>query len=370
MAKSRKPHPKDPYSRKSVTGRRASTPLLWGPMGLLRGVDPSKPPADPNAPHEITGDSPELNDYIPNMKGCYSHSTFSSPEVFSRHIESLDRSKAWDACGWDEGEKFYGTNNMREAIDLGINGWKEGADQVENVRNYIKTLYPTHYRAIKYGIAGSVPSVPRAVAGNIFNMRNDDLAKSKKRPIITLVSHMGALGYVKKESLTNRAAVVAALIDEIESKGFSCEVIATAVSTGASNFTTATSVVVKRSDQSVDICRLAFGLGHASVFRRFVFADRGTSAFCRGKLGYGMGSTAKIDREGLAEIGAYVLPSCNECPSNFETPELAGTKGLKFLVNELRKQGCPAFEKWTEKEELAAQQNQEIEDPEEEPFIW
>lgn len=353
-----RPTRKDPFSRKTKSIRPPS-----GLGSLLSGGFKPRT-VDPNAPNEIVGDSPELNDYIPNMKGSFSHSTFSSPEVFSRHIQSLNRAKAWDSCGWDEDEGFYGTKNMNEAIELGINGWKEGADQVENVRNYIKTLYPVHHRAIKYGIAGSVPSVPRAVAGNIFNMRNDDAARSKKKPIITLVSHMGALGYVPKESLTNRAAVVAAMIDEIESKGFACEVIATAVSTGISGFTTATSVVVKRSDQPVDICRLAFGLGHASVFRRFVFADRGSSAFCKGKLGWGMGSTAKIEQEGLAENSVYVLPSCNECPKNFSTPELAGTEGLKFLVTQLRRQKCPAFAKWTEKEEEIYNKKEKTEEDE------
>lgn len=241
---------------------------------------------------EYNGDAKELETYLPGFTYL---SAWSSPEKFVRYVKTLRRKDAWQDAGWDKGNpEWYGSETMEEAIALAESGWKEGVDQLEKTRNRVLSANPLLPKPIKYGIAGVTPNVPRAVSGNILNMRQPDMDKSKRRPVLTLICNMSANCGVSSSAITNRAAVVAAIVDQIEVAGFSCEVITTATSrgggfAGSSGFSAAISVVLKRSDQAVDLSKLAYGLGHASFFRRLIFADKGSAKICKDGLGSGLG---------------------------------------------------------------------------------
>ncbi len=279
------------------------------------------------------------------------NSMWSSPESFSNHIARLDEKKAWHNGGWERDRRggWHGTEDMPSALKLAQNGWKEGAEQLDDMCSRIKSSRPMGLRNIQYGIAGVTPSVPRAVAGNILNMRLPDRAHVKKRPIITLIYNMGANCGVPPQQLTNRAAAVAALIDSVEAAGYSCEVYASALTKTSrwetdKTFTGATMVRLKEASQPVDVIRMAFGLGHAAMFRRMVFADWGTSNECK-VLGYGLGSSHDFDRvkEEMEHKSVYTVPSAEDRGDLFDTPELTLDKGVDYLVEALKCQGCPAF---------------------------
>lgn len=297
------------------------------------------------------GDATELNYVIP---GLSYHSTWSSPEAFARDIRARGKKDHWHDSGWEEGDgSWKGTKTMEDALALAAKGWPEGAAQIEKTRLRVLASNPTLPRAIKYGIAGAVPNVPRAVSGNILNMKAQDLAKSRRRPVITLVANMSANCGVDSKAISNRAAVAAAVIDQIESAGYSCEVIATALSSGnswdgKSGFTAATSIIVKEAGQPVDTGRLAFSMGHSSMFRRFVFSDWGSAPCCQSGLGHGLGSSHGLEKDAssLTERGIYMLASAEGNSEYFKDEEVSSTLGIDLLISELQKQGCPAFEKY------------------------
>lgn len=290
-----------------------------------------------------TGDSKELTQILGNLGDNGFHSAWSNPEKFFRHIASLDKSKAWTNSGWDSDARFTGSKSMDEALKIATDGWKEGIARIERIRNRIAAMHPKKAIPIKYGIAGVTPSIPRAVAGNIFNMRAPDLRKSKRRPVITLVSNMACNWTVNAEALGNRAAVVAALVDEIESAGYSVEVVSTAT-TKNGTFKSAVSVIVKKSDQFSDLSRLSFAMGHPSMFRRMVFAEWGSEKSCKEGLGLGLGYHLSFTpTEEDAFNGNFYVPSAEHSSKLFKDEETAGTKGLEFLKQQLAKQGCPAF---------------------------
>jgi hypothetical protein len=296
----------------------------------------------------LSGNAKELNDLIP--KPTWS-STWDSPEAFGRHIASLDKKKAWSDAGWSGDKDFCGTEDMDEALRLSQNGWKEGVAGIERLRTKILAMNPTHPKIKKYSIAGSYPDVARAVSGNPMNMRTLDSAKSRRRPVITLLSNMSANCNVAKESITNRASVVAAIIDQIEAAGYACEVVAIAPTAGSTwdgkpGYSACTSVMVKRSNQAVDLGRLSFGMGHAAMFRRMVFADWGSSQPNAEGLGRGLGYGHNIKDEFVDELNfknIYVLPSAEENSSKFQTEDIAAIDGLKLIVDSLKEQECPAF---------------------------
>lgn len=282
------------------------------------------------------------------IKGRHYHSTWSSPEAFARYIQKADKKTAWNDSGWYLGNaEWSGTETMDEALDLALNGWKEGAEKVEKLINKIHALHPIRKKPVKYAMAGALPDVPRAVSGNIMNMKDLGSAASRKRPIITLLCDMGVNCGVSAEAITNRAAVVAAVIDQIESAGYACEVVSTALTSGwgKGGFNAATSVMAKDSNQPVDLKRLAFALGHSSMFRRLIFADWGLEPSCHEGLGHGLGHCGvgfNLTPEDRAKH-IYELPSIEDHWRKYDTDDKAMTEGLAHTVRELQLQSCPAF---------------------------
>lgn len=290
------------------------------------------------------GDAPHLEALFPNQQFL---SAWSTPEAFSRHIEGIDGRQAWHTSAWKETNgHFYGTKNLAEALKMGKEGWKEGADQVYRLRDRILAKHPLIKRPVQYGIVGAVPNIARAVAGNIMNMRIPDSAVSKRRPVITLISDMSAHRGIDKDAISNRAAAVVTIIDQIESKGFACEVLSTALTKAGygreSGHKCTNVIVVKESSQPVDVARIAFSLGHTAFFRRLVFADWGGHKHNE-PLSDGLGHTYEFKVKEYNHKGYFVLPSAEKQPGCFESEEATETQGLPYLVYELKKQGCPAF---------------------------
>jgi hypothetical protein len=297
------------------------------------------------------GDALELEYTLPkpkNVKKKLFHSFWSSPEKFAQNVKLLQLGNPWHKT--TEGNKeFYGTNTLKEAIDMAEDGWKGGAETIEKVLNKVKAQNPLRRKPVKYGIVGSVPDVARAVAGNPLNMKVMDLTKASRRQVVTIVSDMGATCSVLASNFINRAAVVTALIDEIETAGYACDVFVYGHSKGgdcnfwsgpSSDGTVLTAVQLKNSNQPLDLTRMAFGIGHTAMFRRLTFADWGGEKFCD-FLGQRLGSTVHMDYEGLAERNIFYLPTVNE--ECFNTEQSAIDFGIQECILYLQKQGFKGF---------------------------
>jgi hypothetical protein len=300
-----------------------------------------------------TGDAPQVTRLLnePIDEGKTFLSSWSSPEKLAAHLKTVKSEDCWNTSNvWKSVDKsFCGVDNIHEAIDLAHHGWKEGGEIIERTRGYIAALNPLSPKLVKYGIAGTTPNVPRAIAGNLFNMRKPDLTRNQKRRTITIVYNMCEAWYANEAAISNKAAVVAALVDEIEGKGFACEVIACAKSGYSGRIKALTSVCVKESHQPVDINRLAFALGHAAMFRVFMFGTWQSDDFAK-ELGYGLGIVSTtLPTKDQNENNIFTITSGhynNHIKIElFNTQEGAAKEGLNKIVSELQKQGCPAFEK-------------------------
>lgn len=285
------------------------------------------------------GNALYLERYVPGMK--YS-SCWESPESFAKYIEGLNRKGGWHDAGWSEDGDFAGSKCMDDTIGQARYGWPEGAEAASKIRDRVLAENPVRKEPIKYGIAGAFPNVPRAIAGDPMNMRVMDIATTKKKPVITLVSNMSCPWYVSAQTISNRAASIAAVVDQIEAAGYCCEVIAVATSSASKDFKVCTSVMVKPSHQPVDIGRLAFGLGNSGMFRRMVFADWGGDSQCK-TLGTGLGHCYDVEPStDFKEQNIFFLPEMRKSDM-FETPQKCSTEGVLYLASKLHEQGCPAF---------------------------
>ena len=265
---------------------------------------------------------------------------FSSPEKLAEHVSAMGKGwhdSTWDVCA--ERRRFTQSESMAHAISMARNGWQAGAEQAARLRDKINASNPRGPRVVKFDVAGARAHVPRALAGNPAHMIRNDVTQLKRRPLVALVSDMCVSYDVPAECLINRAATIAAVVDSIEAAGFSCRVVSAAVSQ-SNSVTAAVACTVKDNAAPVDIARIAYGLGHPAMFRRLCFAA--WSDHTRTKpLGGGLGyiQSIKPPRDGET----YLLPSAENCCDAFRTETMAAEHGLKFMVDTLRRQGCPAF---------------------------
>lgn len=321
---------------------------------------------------KIVGNAPHLEQFFPSPGGEFNNtykSFYSSPEKFANFVEDID--DYWHATAWEtDNSDWAGTKSMKEALDLIRSGWKDGVEQVRKMQSRVLAKHPITKIRKQFGIIGDIPDVPRAVSGNPMNMRKPVPGKGKRK-IITLISDMSAHCGHGSEEFLNRAAVVAAIIDQIEASGYSCEVIAIAYSQNKPLVEAMTHVLLKDSSQPTDVARLAFGLGHPGMFRRLVFADWSWSDFTK-NLGYGLGYNHTINIGGriqkdLAEKDMYVVPSVNE-NSFFRTVESSETQGFVYLMQALREQKCPCFSYEGIPQEKLKQRRSLLDRPEEDDY--
>lgn len=301
--------------------------------------DSSPEPTGPTQ-YRITGDAQHLRPIVPapkNDAARVSLAFYSSPESLAQHVADTPQSSCWYHSAWTNSEKFAGSPDMESAIRMAREGWPEGAERAASLRDKVSVSVPVERRARTFAVAGAFPNVQRAIAGDPANMYRLDSVASRRRPVLTLLSDMCVPATTFAGCLTNRAAVVAAIVDAIESAGFACNIVGYC-SAKLNRVRWATIVNLKDSDQPADIGRLAFGLGHASMFRRLAWVPAVEDRFTQA-VGVALGAPVALDESSVGEF-TYVLPAPTD---DFGTEERAASRGLNALVEALQRQGCPAF---------------------------
>ena len=239
---------------------------------------------------------------------------------------------AWDDTSWDEDIKFRG-GTMAQAISLARHGWLEGAEQAVALHAGVQATIPTRRKLARYDVAGAVPSIPRALAGNPMGMRRMTARETAQRPIISLVCDICVSSSFPAEDMLRHAAAVAAVVDLLEESGFRCAVLVVARVTSRVNSEIV--VCLKQPEQPLNLSVLAYGLGHPSMFRRLMFSVWQSEKDCE-PLGYGLGSVHRL--ESAPELGTYTIGAASRAGDGVKAP-----KRFRHILRELELQGCPGI---------------------------
>lgn len=262
-------------------------------------------------------------------------------------------SKNWGATGSDisskekseERTEFTGTKSWEENKRIAELGWSDGRALVDAS---LTSIFDTgaaqlaNAPQVQHAIAGAYPDVPLYCAGEIACMINDAPEENGGKKIIKLVIDFGCPFNVKAQSLANRGAALAGLVDEIESAGHRCEVWGVHVSASKQYRKRKNGKVpvkyfgamicAKSAGEPLDIDRVAYTIGHPSAFRRVYFALLENEPFTD-KSGYegGYGISTRIPDAALENDVFYFPPlAANksglegfENEKNYGTPEKA-----------------------------------------------
>jgi hypothetical protein len=257
--------------------------------------------------------------------------------TFAALLETIPEKRPADVWGshcdgWDH-DSFRGTPDMPAALALARDGWHEGADRARAMLDRLAVSRPVARKASRFAVAGSIPDVPRYLAGNPLNMRALAMAPTARAPIVTLVSDACAGYNVPPSKFEALAASLAAIVDRLEAAGFRVEVVA-GFRTTSGAMTLEAAWLAKAAQDALDLPRFALAVGHPSMARRFAFAaffmDRRAKP-----MGVGLGGVARLDRA-PDRRGCFITPS---------PADMTGRDEADFdkTVAALRAQGCPGL---------------------------
>jgi hypothetical protein len=258
-----------------------------------------------------------------------------------------------DSDAWTSSDKeFYGIS-MREARRLARDGWQEGAERVQPLLDRVKTARPTRKALTRWDVAGATPSIPRYLAGNPLHMRTRQTSQTNQQPIVTLISGTSAPWWTGTGTFERLACAAAAIVDRLEDAGFRVEIIAgrresndstgAGTASGANNCKGDRSEMffrVKAAQDSLDLARVAFGIGHPAVHRRLLFAAGLSHPAFDASLGWDQGFAVglpPLDRP----PGAYVLPALPTLEKQVTHDPVAV---FDHVLATLKEQGCPGLE--------------------------
>lgn len=255
-------------------------------------------------------------------------------ELANAASDALSR-PLWHTRVKDNSDRFSGCS-IDEAFRLAREGWPEGAKIAEALRDRIALDRPQAPRTVRYDVAGALPNIPRAIAGNPAHMRRMAPADTRTRPILTLAIGIAAGANLKASAMLASAAAAAAVIDTLESAGFRCNVLAVwRTAQWGTTFGQEMAIQAKAPGDPASLATLSFALGHPAMLRRLCFLLLAGESSAR-TLTEGLGQPTAIKPN--PDAGVYTLAPARETNTGDDA-----TAAFDAMIASLRTQGCPGI---------------------------
>ena len=192
----------------------------------------------------------EMSNTPPNPEGMFA----SDPGSLT------SASKSWDlGAGWEG------------AVEMGVTGYPKASKAIAQVRAATRQLLDLGAPSYEWDVTGMSPDIPEFLSGNPENMMgwSDEEARPVLRIGIAGCYHAGN----NAKYATNMGGAVLTLLDAMEAAGSAVELVSCFRLSGGYDprLTAACNVVVKSSEEYVDVDRMAYAICHPAFFRRLFF---------------------------------------------------------------------------------------------------
>ena len=205
--------------------------------------------------------------------------------------------------------RWYGTKDWPEAMKFAKEGWPEGlvdmSADMEAMTPYVVAALGQPSEDL--APAGYLPNVPAFCAGSPACMHTEGDQFVARTPVLRLLVNFSANSYVDGDSWRLRGAALCSVVDYFEQIGIRCEIEIVSVSIRSydrSRNMVEIRIPVKRAEEPVELSRLAFMLGNASVCRRFDFR------ICEMSTKAKMGSSYGAAKDAEPEPDQIYFPTC------------------------------------------------------------
>lgn len=188
----------------------------------------------------------------------------------------------------DPGGRWYGCETFAQAVDMATRtGWPEGRQMLSDSLAIIPPR-PDAYRSIIYDVAGMIPLVPLAIAGDPAAMMDMGDQAVAAQPIVRIDYNHWINAYITPKAMMNRGAAVLSLAAKLEARGYSTE-LRIIGNSSAGGTAWRYSITYKRAGEPLDLDRAAFAIAHPASMRRLAFAILEQDASLERNFGSGYG---------------------------------------------------------------------------------
>lgn len=171
----------------------------------------------------------------------------------------------------------YRTANLDEARRLYLEGWPEGVVEMQAVRDEVErnVLEQVVQPQVRRSVSGSDIDMGAYLAGAPENMLEWE-PHTQTADGVRIVVNGGMLAGVASPVVMARGAVIVSLLHALQIANVPADLYLSFCSGGSYDHRASHKVLIhaSRPGEEVDIERLAFMIGHPSMFRRLIFAMR------------------------------------------------------------------------------------------------
>lgn len=229
---------------------------------------------------------------------------------------------------------FTGCQSYEEAFALARNGWPQGTEQMKSIsgRLLMASARKQGRRVVESGPAGFAPIIPKAVAGVPDSMlRHIELDKPKS---VHITVNGFITGGMHKDTIMRRGAAILSLYKALKAHRFAVEIdIVIPSSNHHSSGHYIEVIKLVRSHQFFDLTKLAYALGHPSMFRALAFrACEQEPEDIRQKFGFYAGSFYGTTEEVVPLPGTVYLAALYGESGYFDTDRNAHDWLIKKLA--------------------------------------
>ena len=186
------------------------------------------------------------------------------------------------------------TASYKEAEELLLHGWPDGARQVNKGYRLVKNLDQMNSAKVRaVSVEGFAPVVPLYLANQPQTMLGQSIV-SKKTKVITLIKSISFNGSIGSENIKNSGLNTLAIVDSLERNGYRINLYVMDLgrarkNSGGGDQILGAMLKVKGAGERLNMAKIAFPIAHPSMLRRimFRFVERCPEASSHFAGGYG-----------------------------------------------------------------------------------
>lgn len=197
---------------------------------------------------------------------------------YCEHAPRDDRRLSPDNPSTGEGSyqrKFSGVSSFKEAMNLALTGWEEGANRSKKLADplFDRVSSLIEKPEIVYDVTGMQIDIGRYMDNEpeCWQRYEYKIDQGDGTRIIKMFYNVSASAGITKEVIEAKGAVASVMIELLEYAGNRVELYVGDAGVGG-NYKFENYVLLKKADQPLDMPRIAFAVSHPAMLRRLGFA--------------------------------------------------------------------------------------------------
>lgn len=225
---------------------------------------------------------------------------------------------------------FYGTDSFQIADDIAMcrTEWTEGKKLLEDLRNKHPEMFTPQIEGVSmqfvHDVAGCQVDIGRYLDGEPECMYEYMFSESDKHgKIVDIYYQFNNSCMIKSKDMIAYGIAVLALVDNLESRGFSCNIYAVSLIAEGSDNVENITITIKEAGETLNVEAIMYAF-HTSFFRRHWFAFHERKTYCSGGYGTSQNPSEYANEDVMMNyndnpLKSFYIPSVNMLGTGKET---------------------------------------------------